>query len=123
MTLTDARTELKGLAPPGWAGYDYLPATGSLPCWVVGLPETVSFKDVPLGMSAVRLPIYLCVGPILNRESEIKLLQQVMESAKSLPTKGTSYKACVVDSVSEFSTRTIGTIEALSASIIIDLII
>ena len=120
--LQEIRDELALLVPAGFSTYSTLPSNANLPAVVIDLPESITF-DGSLRFSTITMKVIVVIGTSFGPEVEAKLLFESMAIAKIFAsTSGSSYRSCMVQSIDSFYNITIGSKEALSASITLQLL-
>ncbi|HWL44538.1 MAG TPA: hypothetical protein VNQ73_16480 [Ilumatobacter sp.] len=121
MDLAAARSELAGLAPAGFTGYDHLPGVAQLPAWVVGLPQRITAESARL--FRVLLPVFVIVGNPYTPEGEAQLLAGVASAADLLGLAGSTFKAATWADIDSFRPITIGQTEHIGAVVNLEVLI
>ena len=116
-TIQQIRDELAAMVPAGFQAYSNLPASANMPCVVIDLPESITF-DGSLRFSEIIFKIIVVIGTAFGPEVEAKLLTESVAIAKLYAgTSGAHYRSCMVNRIDSFYNITMGSKEALSASI------
>ena len=116
-TINEIRTELAALAPEGYQGYNNLPSNAQLPALVVDLPDEITL-DATFRYATIQFKVVVVSGAAFGPETELRLTTDVVSIAKNYAgISGTSFRSCMVESINEFYQLTVGSKEALSASI------
>jgi hypothetical protein len=122
MDLHAVAVELAGHAPDGWNPYGYEPGSASLPALVVSFDEATF--DGTLGFARVRFRVHLVVPPQFTAEAEAELFAQAV-ALRSVyhGLVGTSFRSCRVERIRDFFTITVGSIDARSVSLDLELLV
>lgn len=123
MDLEAVRSELAALAPSGWTAYDYTPGAAVAPALVVGMPESITF-DGSYNMAQVTIPVYVVEAPQFDKDAETRLMSGALTVSDSYRSvTGTSFASCRVSGINSFIPQTIGTTEAVTATVYLELLI
>jgi hypothetical protein len=124
MDIQAVRTELATLAPSGMEGYDHFPGSAELPAMVVEMPERITYQGASFKQALVTIPVRVITAGNVGSEYEATLMTQVTSVAAALRSStGTAYRALQVDEIRDFGLVTVGSSEALSATVVITVLV
>lgn len=125
-TIQDVRDELETLLAPTGQVYAYLPGAAQLPATVIGLPDRIQ-PALTAAHWMLELPIYVVTRSARPESAESDLLEHLVSTIDILrdPANktGSTYQTLRVVDVTELYQITVGTVEAMSAQVNLEILI
>ena len=126
-TIQDVRDELETLLDPlDVQVYAFLPGAATLPAIVIGLPDRI-VPAVSAAYWRLELPVYVVARSADPTAQETSLLETLVSAVDVLRDPdnrtGSSYVSLRVEDVTELFQITVGSVEAVSAQVNLELMI